>query len=641
MTTQPPVANNFYRSDIDGLRCMAVLPVLLYHLHYQFLPGGYLGVDVFFVISGFLITMLLIKENPSGISGFARFWMRRIKRLFPVACVVLVASISFGYFVLFSNEWIELSRQGLAMFTFSSNFYFWRTAHNYWGMAAESMPLLHTWSLAVEEQFYLLFPPALFILQKYCLHRLNLVLLLAVVSSFFIALIGFTFHPVSSFYLLPTRVWELLLGCSLGAITVFRGFGFSRHHNLLAFAGLVAIFCAYTIHPETEYSLLNATVATAGTGLVLAFGRPNSGGADRILSVPSVVLIGKLSYSLYLWHWPVIVFGRLIGVYQPVILLTVSLALAAISFFAIERPTRHMPTVRFTPILGMGLLAIIISLSVPTLIISQPEAHDSPQYLSSLSLDPTNPDPHFEGLHGNYRDGLILSDSERSLPLDVLLVGDSHSMMFFPAVHSICRSLGLSLGFYGSGGGASPFFVQEDNPRRFYADEKVWTPEQRLEFDSCRIRFVNHYKPKLIIICARWDYHHDHLGPQLFQTHLNDWEKTTPNSHLLYLGQPPVLPFGEAGFAEDILNLPPLRKLTESSPITERRHAAHAILKAYCGTGPHTTFIETEAPFLSGSQIIYSQNGTLLYWDDDHLSTQGSEKVVPILATAIQSILSK
>lgn len=210
-----------YRPEIDGLRALAVIPVIIFHLNNDLLSGGFVGVDIFFVISGYLITSIILNEYEQGIFSFTNFWLRRIMRILPVLITVVLISLMAGIIVLYSPDINNLGNQSLAALLSYSNISHWLLAGDYWGFEAENSPLLHTWSLSVEEQFYLFFPLLLILTLKYLYKWTIFIFFILSCFSLLLFLIGTQVSPSATFYLLPTRAWELGMG-ALVAIFLFK-----------------------------------------------------------------------------------------------------------------------------------------------------------------------------------------------------------------------------------------------------------------------------------------------------------------------------------------------------------------------------------------------------------------------------------
>ncbi|MGN7754438.1 acyltransferase family protein [Sinorhizobium sp. 22678] len=299
-----------YRPEIDGLRAVAVIPVLLFHAGFGFISGGFAGVDVFFVISGFLITSLIHQEIRSGAFSVVAFYERRARRLAPALLFVCVASIPFALMWMLPKELNEFGKSLYAANLFAANFLFWDQT-NYFTPDTDLMPLLHTWSLAVEEQFYIVFPLLLLSLRRLSEATGLKVIVAATVLSFGATQLFARIDPAGNFYLLPSRFWELGLGAAV-ALSGVSNREFSRSvRECFAWGGLILIAASYLSTTDTQHYPGWAPVpVVAGTALVLAFARGDTL-IGRCLSARPLVAIGLCSYSLYLWHQPVFAFARL------------------------------------------------------------------------------------------------------------------------------------------------------------------------------------------------------------------------------------------------------------------------------------------------------------------------------------------
>ena len=334
-----------YRQDIDGLRAIAVLLVLIFH--FSLVPAvtaGFIGVDVFFVISGFLITGILTRQLDGGTFSFRHFYVARIRRLAPALSVTLVATLCAGLILLFPDDLRELATQVLASQAYVANIYYWRTV-NYFGLNGANVFLLHTWSLAVEEQFYLVYPVVLFLLHRAAPRKLPhaLALLLLVSFGLNIGLIGA--KPEAVFYLLPTRAWELLAG-ALTALAM-RGADLSYGgKQALGLAGLVLIAGAALLYrPEYRFPGYFALLPVAGTCMLLFAHDARRTLAARCLEWAPLRYVGRISYPLYLVHWPLHVFAARIlgGGYGPawhVAMFLLSVVLAALIYHLVEQQVR-------------------------------------------------------------------------------------------------------------------------------------------------------------------------------------------------------------------------------------------------------------------------------------------------------------
>ena len=334
-----------YRPDIDGMRAVAVMLVLIFHFSLvTAAKAGFLGVDVFFVISGFLITAILTRQLDAGQISLGAFYVNRIRRLAPALLVVLLLVMAAGCLWLFPNELLELSKQALAAQLYVANIYYWRNT-SYFGLDAHNVFLLHTWSLAVEEQFYLIYPACLLLLHRYMKKYFWTAIALGFLISFALNTLFVSQKPDATFYLFPTRAWELLMGALVSLIAV--KWACSRvvdEMMALLGAALVVIGVAcyrQDFHIPGYYALL----PTTGAACLILSGQSSATIISRALSLRPIVYIGKISYSLYLVHWPINVFaGLVIEHYSPgwrLAMFALSIGLAALVYHVVEEPVHH------------------------------------------------------------------------------------------------------------------------------------------------------------------------------------------------------------------------------------------------------------------------------------------------------------
>ncbi|CUH78797.1 O-acetyltransferase OatA [Tritonibacter multivorans] len=335
-----------YRSEIDGLRSVAVLPVILFHAGFTAFGGGFVGVDVFFVISGYLITTIIVDELAQGKFSILKFYERRARRILPALFVVCLVSLVMAWMFLLKHDFKDFARSIVATATFSSNIYFWLES-DYFDTAAELKPLLHTWSLAVEEQFYIFFPPLLMLLfpkgQRFVVFSLGVLFTLSLIGALWLL----PRDTSGAFYLLPTRAWELLIGsfCALylrGNVLALPVLA----QNTLSALGLGMIgYSVFTFSKFTPTPGLTTLLPTVGTALIILFARPGTF-VQKLLSLRAMVGIGLISYSAYLWHQPLFSFARHNALHEPpwqvmVALIALTLLLAWASWKFIETPLRH------------------------------------------------------------------------------------------------------------------------------------------------------------------------------------------------------------------------------------------------------------------------------------------------------------
>lgn len=345
------VAHLKYRPDIDGLRAVAVLPVILFHLDIGWFTGGYVGVDVFFVISGYLIAGLISNEMAAGTYSVANFYLRRARRIFPALFVTCAVTSVLVLLFCLPSDAERFARSLSAATLFASNIYFYVTA-DYFGSALQSEPLVHTWSLAIEEQFYIFFPLVLWLLRRYLAAGEKPIMFALALISFGLSAWLVERDPGAAFYLLQSRAWELLLGAllAIGAVPPIRS---RLAAGLLGSLGLAMIVASVLLYGEaTPFPGVAALAPCVGTALIIHTGRDSALLVTRLLSLPLARFIGLISYSLYLWHWPAIVIGRYIAFWNgwdpeleahKLIVLAVIFVCAVASWHFVEKPFRRKP----------------------------------------------------------------------------------------------------------------------------------------------------------------------------------------------------------------------------------------------------------------------------------------------------------
>jgi peptidoglycan/LPS O-acetylase OafA/YrhL len=335
-----------YRPEIDGLRTVAVLPVILFHAGFPVFSGGFVGVDVFFVISGYLITTIILREVAAGDFSVLRFYERRARRILPALFVVVLACAPFAWFWMQPLQMRDFGRSVLTLAVYGSNIQFWRESGYFSGSSALK-PLLHTWSLSVEIQAYILFPLLLMALRKTGRRGVALTLAGLTVLSLCLAEWGSVNERYANFYLLPSRVWELTAGGLVGLVRLNRGPVQGGLAGAAAIAGLAAIFWAVVcLDAATPFPSLWTLFPVGGAALVILFAGPETG-AGRFLSLRPMVGIGLISYALYLWHQPVFAFARLRLFVEPTAPVMAGLALATLplawaTWKLIETPARQL-----------------------------------------------------------------------------------------------------------------------------------------------------------------------------------------------------------------------------------------------------------------------------------------------------------
>ena len=422
-----------YRPEIDGLRAIAVGAVILYHAQitifgHQPFKGGFIGVDIFFVISGYLITSIILKElNTTGSFSFKNFYERRVRRILPALLFVMLISLPFAWMYLIPSSFVDFSKSILYSLGFSSNFYFHYSGQLYGDESGLLKPFLHTWSLSVEEQFYILFPIVLLITFKYFRNYLLTILVICLIISLQMADWGSKNYPSASFYFLHTRMWELLAGSILAYFEITLGHR-SKNKTLnliLPSIGLFLIghsilfFNDKMFHPS--FYTLSPII---GVCLIIWFSNKDEL-ITKILSTKLFVGIGLMSYSLYLWHYPIFAFARITdftqgSLFNKLLLGIIIIILSVFSYYFIERPARNKKN-KFKVVLSLILILIFV-LVIANINIIQKNGYKDRFYITkNYELDRGKYDLENLNFEKNY------NYEDYNYRKNVLIVGNSHA----------------------------------------------------------------------------------------------------------------------------------------------------------------------------------------------------------------------
>ena len=431
-----------YRSDIDGLRAVAVLGVVIYHAFPWIIPGGFIGVDIFFVISGYLISGILYKGHNTGNFSFKEFYARRIRRLFPALIAMLVITLAYGWLVLLPDEFRQLGKHVAAGTLFIQNIVFWQES-GYFDTAANLKPLLHLWSLAVEEQFYIFFPLLLILLWK----RPKImapVMGVLLIGTFILNVVMSVQNSVSDFFLTPYRAWEFLGGSLLAWWHYDKGHEEEvlLYREAFSWVGaLLLILGMAFIQKEQPYPGWRALLPVAGTLLLMEGGR--SAWVNRkILSNPAVVWIGLISYPLYLFHWPALSFVHIVKGENPkpgyiFVALLVSFVLTVLTYYFIERKIRHNKSRWIIPSLVAAFL--ITGLLGYVIYHKELKARLSESLLQEYS-QASQEHNYFDGYSSSlFRDHIWLHEAGGA-GAKTLYIGDSHAQQCMPRILQLLHS---------------------------------------------------------------------------------------------------------------------------------------------------------------------------------------------------------
>jgi len=514
-TVKPPVK---YRADIDGLRAVAVLQVLAYHVDIYRLRGGFVGVDVFFVISGFLISSIILSDLDASRFSLGTFYERRIRRIFPALVVMLLGSAVLAYRFCLPMEFVAFGKSLLAA-TFSVSNVLFLHQSGYFDAPARMKPLLHTWSLGVEEQFYIFLPLFLLVVRRFYSKRQVLLVSVVAVLSFAVSVIGAFRSHDATFYLAPTRAWELLLGTLL-AMNIFPGISSALWRNLTSFLGISLILAAgVAFNSSTPFPGAAALLPCVGAALIIAAGRSGTSIVGRALSLRPVAFIGMISYSLYLWHWPLIVFqganGLLVKGLAPngtkVVLIFASVVIATLSWRFVEQPFRGRGFfLSRSTIFRLASVAAAVLLFLYAGILATggvPSRYPAEAVKVASYLDDTN-----AATDAQYRTGTCFLTSKNTFqdfnpavclrqaprrPND-LLIGDSHAAQLWYGLSSTFADVNL---MQATASGCKPTLDQSHS-----AEPKCSRLMNYMFFDYLRTHHVD-----LLLIAARWNY--ADLGP--------------------------------------------------------------------------------------------------------------------------------
>ena len=495
-----------HRPEIDGLRALAVLPVILFHAGFGLFGGGYVGVDVFFVISGFLITAIISNEQRAGRFSIVRFYERRARRILPALFFVMVACLPAAWLLMLPAEAAAFGKSLMAVSVFVSNVLFWRTS-GYFDLAAEEKPLLHTWSLGVEEQFYIVFPLLLALCWRFGVRRLTL--LLAVLAGLSLAASQWALDrfALASFFLAPTRAWELLAGAgvALGCNQALRFKPVAAWPRwvvqVLGLLGLALIVAPVFLYSaDTRFPGLAALPPVLGTVLVLIFVQPDTW-AGRALTLRPVLWLGVISYSAYLWHQPLLAFVRLGQTAAPSSALLgaaalLSLGIGHLSWRFVEAPFRDRQRWSRRAIFTASA-ALTIGFVLMGLALSRTQG--LPQRWSTHNralIDP--PKTRVEGCPAVDAWLHVCRIGQAGRPGVVALLGDSHAYALASALDELLAHDGLAGYVVHTGCHPIPGIFDSREPS---------TPERRAfcaEADRKLLAFVSQPDIRSVLVAVRW-----------------------------------------------------------------------------------------------------------------------------------------
>ena len=637
--------NRSYRADIDGLRAVAVLSVLFFHLDIDLVSGGYVGVDVFFVISGFLITRIIKSEIDGGVFSIWRFYERRIRRIFPALFVMMAVVGVVAWFVLLPIDFKNFGQSLAAATLFASNLLFIFEA-GYFDGPAEFKPLLHTWSLAVEEQYYLVFPLLMVLLSWVAPQRLVVLIVVLALASFLWALVGTQNYPVTTFFLSPPRFWELLIGALL-ALNILPRWRDSIAVPL-SWVGLAAIVAAaIAFDRNTMFPGWAALLPCLGAALLIHCGNssPHPQSANRLLAQRPMVAVGLVSYSLYLWHWPVIVFAKYtlvrdLGPVDQIMLAAASGAMAYLSWRLIEQPYRDKQIAAGRAPLFRQAAAVMAVAVAGGVVISElrgvpsrfsPEivAHDRDKL--PVGYRRACNQPKYE------QTGICVRGKDIEEP-SFMLLGDSHARSISPAVFTAAEALGRA-GIQLTVPGYRPF-LDYAHHRFERIDRKIDRRLQRIMADYPSISTV--------IIIAHWNQaiefgYTDLATGQTYHEEIIDLGllpliDAYPERHFVIIRDFPIsADFGASRYARALaFDREPVLGISRAHH--EEANRAYVDRLEELRDRPNVTLTHLDDVYCDARFCASVENGRSLYRDNNHVSLLGAMKAQGFFSELLQNL---
>ena len=639
-----------YRPDIDGLRAIAILGVLIFHLDKALLPGGFLGVDVFFVISGYLITSIIRRDIEAGSFSIARFYERRIRRIMPAFFVVILAVLVAAYTWMLPDEIVPFGKSMRYALLSFGNVYFLSAAQDYFNSDAAQAPLLHTWSLGVEEQFYFIFPFVLLGLSKFCKSRrvMGLSVLGLLVASFVACLLKASTSAASCFFLLPYRAWEMLAG----ALLTFLPMSSMRPKWVMTLAGwlgLGLILASMTLVSETGFRPgVMALGACTGSMLLIAAGASAQGrfSAFRVLSWAPLVGLGLISYSVYLWHWPLIAFR---GHYLPdtthanhAILALVSLVLGWASWKWVESPFRRPGFLKRRTVFALwaGLVLVFHFLGMSIKWTNGFSQRYSLEVQAILQSKKRNRDFPTE-IKENWSVEKAPVYGDKSQPPSIALMGDSHAHVLMPWLDKRAKEARRSVKMLA-------MFGQIPVPGLVSQGDHY---EDRLRCVQDGLKLVMESKSiDMVILHAYWSQYLN--GVYAGKDFKNTAEREAyyarcvheMTDSLLKAGKKVALiypiPVAGKNVPDFLARLLIAKKpLVESIPMPSFEEKNRFVMTAFDGLPEHPNLIciRPHQRLMREGQTLLMANGKPLYIDDNHLSAAGVGYIEDLLDAAFAS----
>jgi len=693
---QPHLSHPKYRPDIDGLRAVAVLAVVAFHTSPSWLRGGFIGVDIFFVISGYLISTIIFENLNKGTFSFTEFYARRIKRIFPALLLVLISCFAFGWFALLADEYKQLGKHIAAGSGFISNFILWNES-SYFDNSAETKPLLHLWSIGIEEQFYIVWPILLCFAWKRKFNLLTITIIVAV-ASFVLNTMGVKQDMVATYYSPLTRFWELLSGSLLAWVTLYKkdalanvmlklDYWLSRIvysekqeadgkviSKVLSFVGLLLlVYGFWRINKELSFPGKWALVPVLGTILVIMAG-PKAWFNRVILSNRIAVWFGLISFPLYLWHWPILSFARIVEGEVPsrnirIAAVVLSIALAWLTYRLVERPLRLGKHVKLKVSVLVVLMTIVCGFSyysyrtnlipsgaVKALSASKHLGWDIPAGSPEQSNLCNQAFPERALMTSKERDDNFCLLQSKGIP-NVVLIGDSMNLSLFPGLAKYNDYNILVL----SASAAAPFF----NVRTTEHGDTIRLNNYKLINHALEYA-INNESIKVVLLGTE-------ASPELLVPESNHkitdvLNPTNKDAHNIFISSLRLTIKKLLGADKEVIYVLPYPRLSydiksclsDIRPLTFPHHIPNgcfqpaswfsqnrggefynewvmSVLKEF----PQVKVFDASIQFCDSKYCYGSKDGNILYRDDGHLSIFGSNLVAPELHDLIIDSLNR
>lgn len=645
-----------YRPDIDGLRAVSVLAVVFYHFQIPYVSGGFVGVDVFFVISGYLITSHLFRDIERNGLSILSFYDRRFRRIIPALIPPLLLSLILGYFLLMPGDYETLARSGIYSAIGAANIFFLQNT-GYFDQAADFMPLLHMWSLGVEEQFYLVWPLILggtALLSRNSKSAIVALLVAIILTSFLGSLYTLQDDATAAFFRPDTRAWELGLGAILVFLPRMRGRWLAEAACALGI--ILILFGIFTLDQQSLFPGMNALYPTVGAALII-WPKDKMPVVARALSWRPAVFVGLISYSLYLWHWPILVFFRVYNssffptLAQSLILIAIAVGFAIASYYFVEQPGRRVKLNR-TATVAAGATGIAIMAAAN---FSVAFANGFPQRLSGPSASLSSlrvmwqwPGCRPASIPGLKKTGCYFGEEWSTARKKVFLWGDSHAEHLAPILETIMKQQGAAgIVFQGCapslGGGVHRY--QPSKPEQFERCRSTYGPivsYLRAQQD------IDH-----IFLAAAWTGKIESLytsdpgqrsidqGRILLTQSLVDLaaEISAPSRTIVIVGPTPIwstpnpldCAIADLGELSRIKCTPEQKSIPSAEFKTRSRQEVAALQKAAL-TIPRARFINPSDALCDGPNCVVTMNDEFLYRDTGHFRRNLKPETLRMLA---------